>query len=142
MIVNTISVDDHDDVATVPVRKLDHNPSLRFNEEWKREEYGGIKMWVNQFTGDVATENPFPSTMIPYSFSKQKSSSAKHFTSTRNHALKEFHQQKSKSRSLLAPITGVKGISKGNPPIIKMDSYDHSEMNELFRMLDDMKKKY
>jgi hypothetical protein len=151
MIVKTISIDDHDHsgVAVSPARRLRHDNSLRLIEEWKREEYGGIKMWVNQFTGDVATENPFPSssTKKPYSFSKQNSSSAKHSSATHNQAFKELHHQKSKSKSLLAPITtacSYKGlISSGkSPSVVEVDSYNNGEMSDLFRMLDDMKRKY
>jgi hypothetical protein len=85
-------------------------------DNWAREEYGGVKMWVNKITGEVATQSPVELSGSSKGMLKRYPSK-KHFL---------LEKQKT-SRSSLINVTG-RGMGT--------DCYDPSAMKELFDILD------
>ena len=51
-------------------------------DQWKREEYGGVKMWVNDITGDVSLDNPYGEGKS-YPHQQQSDSLCRKFPKTR-----------------------------------------------------------
>jgi hypothetical protein len=108
------------DVAKLIVNVLafEKEAMISRKEDWSREEYGGLKMWVHRTTGEVATEDPF------------RDNSLKFNPATKLYPSKDklLQEHKRARRSLLLSRCG------SAQDIL----YDHAEMEELFRNLDKM----
>jgi hypothetical protein len=87
---------------------------------WIREEYGGVKMWVNVTTGEVAVNAPVDAC------SSSKKSKLIRYPTKRHFRLE--HQLTSKS---FIPVSG-RGMGS--------DYYDPSAVKELFDILDHLQK--
>jgi hypothetical protein len=88
-------------------------------EDWSREQYGGLKMWVHRATGEVATEDPFRDNSLKFNPSTK-------LYSSKNQLLQE-HKRTQRRSMHLSRCGSAQDIL-----------YDHAEMEELFHNLDKM----
>jgi 23S rRNA G2445 N2-methylase RlmL len=103
------------------------NPNSK--DHWHREEFGGVKMWVHNSTGEVSVDPPF----LKDDFAQQN-----HRGSVKGGPIKRsvarrmsVISNKNKRRSMILPVSGYGTGS---------ELYDPQETQELFDILDEIGK--
>jgi hypothetical protein len=98
-------------------------------EHWHREEFGGVKMWVHNSTGEVSVDPPFLKDELTQQSHRgsMKGGPIKRSVTRRMSVI----GNRNKRRSMILPVSGY-GMGS--------ELYDPQETQELFDILDDIGK--
>ncbi len=139
------------EVATIIVNAIRFEKAANFQKDgWRHEVHGGVKMWVNEITGEVSTERPWKTADI---------ATLKEVIKIAPTPKKEIEPKKKRmsiSRRLSIMFFGTKDKDNSSSSATTLalsrqssllnDNQDNeekgsSEVEELFRMFDEEKKK-
>ena len=132
------------EVATLIVNAIRFEKGANFRKDgWTREVHGGVKMWVNQITGEVSAERPFEAPLVKV---KMPSKPPTTTTFTR----KSFSVRRRLSFLLFGSYDdNHPPISVSNHPNNSNDDENDvltekgsSEIEEIFKMIDEEKKSH
>jgi hypothetical protein len=136
------------EVATIIVNAIRFEKAANFQKDgWRHEVHGGVKMWVNEITGEVSTERPWKADIAtlkevikiaptPKIEQKKKRMSISRRLSIMFFGAKDKDNSSSSATTLaLSRQSSLLNDNQDN------DEKGSSEVEELFRMIDEEKKK-
>lgn len=136
----------------VNVISLENEVIQKKNNEWGREEFGGVKVWVNRENGDVSLDNPLQTLQTVHLKSRRKSSanlmnSGYRYSISKNNLSEGISMKgKLKKRNSSFPLELKRQKSSFILPVsgqgMGSDFYDPTEAQELFDILDQCKNPY
>mmetsp|Transcript_9147 Transcript_9147/g.9896 ORF Transcript_9147/g.9896 Transcript_9147/m.9896 type:complete len:206 (+) Transcript_9147:120-737(+) len=134
------------EVATLIVNAIRFEKGANFRKDgWTREVHGGVKMWVNQITGEVSAERPFEAPLVKVKMPSKPpttTTSSRKKVSVRKRLSFLLFGSQDENHSPNTTVRKNNNINNNDDENDVLTEKGSSEIEEIFKMIDEEKKSH